>query len=371
MSSDKVTYILGAGASCKSQPLVFDMKDRMLALLELLNPKSNLHNDYILPELKGKTMRIYNKYNKVIQESVKHHTPDTYAKKLHLTRQKDNLELFKEFLNLYFLFEQDFSKDAYSSFPENPYKIEPKIIGLGEDKRIDLKNESETRDTLLMDRTKGEKTWKSIETPIDYRYDVFYATLLEAFGNDRLTLPSNVNILSWNYDNQLELAYKDYENMDMNSIKSQLNINPKTYDEYKSHIVKLNGTCNLMHRDEDDEVKELDFIKAIQLLKEDTSLQNEIEFAWESKSKNWGVINSIILKTNKLVIIGYSFPNFNKDIDTLILHYLPKGNCQIFIQVPEDEEYTRIKERILQRGILLKSEKIVHKKDRDQFFIPI
>ena len=105
MGTKNITYLLGAGGSCYSQPLVYNMKDRMLSLLELLNPESRLHQKYITHRLKGQTELLYNKYENILKEAVKHYTPDTYAKKLHLTSEKNKLALLKEFLNLYFLFE--------------------------------------------------------------------------------------------------------------------------------------------------------------------------------------------------------------------------------------------------------------------------
>jgi len=366
MSGTNVTYILGAGASCYSQPLVSNMKERMLSLLELLDPDSRLHQKYIAHELKGKTHLIYTKYKKILFEAVKHYTPDTYAKKLHLTSEKDKLVVLKEFLNLYFLFEQDFIKDAYNVFPEDPYNIGPQVYSLDSNKTYN------NYSTPLIDKEKGKEIWKDINNPIDYRYDVFYATLLQAFADDKLSLPSNVNILSWNYDNQLELAFKEYENLELEGIELQLNINPNDYDQDKSHIIKLNGSCNRIYRDVDNKVHELTFLKAIGLLLENKSIQNKIYFAWENIGieRKWSAINQIQVNTNKLVIIGYSFPNFNRDADIGILHYM-NNRCEIIIQVPKEDEYTRIKERVLQRGPGIKAEQITYFGDKDQFYIPL
>jgi hypothetical protein len=215
MGTKNITYILGAGASYYSQPLVYNMKERMLSLLELLNPNSRLHQEYIAHNLKGGTQLLYDKYENILKEAVKHYTPDTYAKKLHLTGGKTKLEILKEFLNLYFLFEQDFIKDAYNVFPNDPYNIGPQVYGIYSDQNYPNYDDVQ----LEKDKDKVKEIWKNISNPIDYRYDVFYATLLEAFADEKLMLPSNVNILSWNYDNQFELAFKEYENLDLNSIE--------------------------------------------------------------------------------------------------------------------------------------------------------
>lgn len=366
--TNNITYILGAGASCYSQPLVFNMKDRMLALLELLNPNSRLHQEYISHTLKGQTQSLYNKYENILKEAVKHYTPDTYAKKLHLTNEKNKLALLKEFLNIYFLFEQDFIKDAYNVFPEDPYNIGPQPVDLYSDQ-----NNNINYDAPLIDEDKVKGIWKDISNPIDYRYDVFYATLLEAFGDNKLTLPSNVNILSWNYDNQFEFAFKEYENLDLNSIESLLNINPNNYDAQRSHIIKLNGSCNRIFYDDDSNEYELTFLKALEILLENKIIQNNIYFAWESigVDRKWSINNHILHKTEKLIIIGYSFPNFNRDIDVILLTGIINRNCEVIIQVPSDSEYNKIKERVLQRNPSLNQEKFKHISDSDQFYIPM
>jgi len=359
------TYILGAGASCYSQPLVYNMKERMLSLLELLNPDSRLHQKYISNTLKGQTQSLYNKYENILKEAVKHYTPDTYAKKLHLTSEKTKLTILKEFLNLYFLFEQDYLKDAYNVFPEDPYKIGPQVYSLDSNQTYNKYSPT------LIDEDKVKQIWKDISNPIDYRYDVFYATLLEAFADDKLALPPNVNILSWNYDNQLELAFNEYENLELEGIDLQLNINPNDYDLNKSHIIKLNGSCNRIYIDKDKKVQELTFLKAIELLLENKTIHNNIYFAWETIGidRKWSAINQIMLLTRKLVIIGYSFPNFNSDTDVSIFQNV-SPNCEIIIQVPTIDEYTRIKERVLKRGPFIDAGQIKHIIDRDQFYIP-
>ncbi|MBK6365302.1 MAG: hypothetical protein IPF52_18230 [Saprospiraceae bacterium] len=124
MNSDNITYIFGAGASCKSQPLVIDMKERMVCLLDLLNVECDLHQNHIHSDFKDKTNDLYIKYKPIVEEAIKHYTPDTYAKKLYL-KSNSEIEIFKEFLDLYFLFEQDTEKVVYNTFPDDPYPHSP------------------------------------------------------------------------------------------------------------------------------------------------------------------------------------------------------------------------------------------------------
>ena len=113
MVGQNVTYILGAGASCKSQPLVSNMKERMKCLLSLLDSRTRIHENNICSTFKNKTEKLYNRYKPIVDEAIKHYTPDNYAKKLSLTKKTADLDTFKEFLNLYFLFEQDFEQNEF------------------------------------------------------------------------------------------------------------------------------------------------------------------------------------------------------------------------------------------------------------------
>ena len=352
MGVKNVTYILGAGASCKSQPLVSDMKVRMECLLLLLDTNSKIHINHICKTFKNKTKSLYVKYNPIVKEAIKHYTPDTYVKKLSLTGKTADLDTFKEFLNLYFLFEQDNQQITYEKFPI--YKPIWFIGPLSEEEK----------------EKKSNFIWDKIKSPIDNRYDVFFATLLKKTGNmdnPQLLLPSNYNIISWNYDNQLEHAYKEYSSgLNFIDIRKKLNINSE-YDANKSHIIKINGDCTCWDIKDN---KELTLFTAIEKLVEGDSINTTIDFAWEDGKTVDDAVHKIIEATDKIVIIGYSFPNFNRDVDKIIFsEYNPAIN-QIIIQVPLKDEYEKIKERI--KTIKNISDSVfIHISDADQFYIPL
>ena len=53
-------------------------------------------------------------------------------------------------------------------------------------------------------------------------------------------------------------------------------------------------------------------------------------------------------KTDIIVIIGYSFPNFNRDVDkTIFWEYTVSETKEIIIQVPDKYEYEKTKQRIV------------------------
>jgi len=380
----RITYLIGAGASCKSQPLVSNMKERMHLLLQMLTSTSICNNLFDV-ELQRKTNKLFSKYKSIIYESFNHYTPDTYAKKLWLNKKYDTLAVFKEFLNLYFIFEQQFMLGSTAKINLNSSNMGDEIYKTA----FKIDTNSTFMDINWNNNRSNEKYeinkalfFKSLFTNIDYRYDVFYATLLEARTGDKLTLPPNVNILSWNYDNQLELAYNAYENLDVRNIDNYLNINPSEYNQNKSHIIKLNGSCNRTYSDENEEVHELTFLKAIKLLLDNKEIHNKIYFAWENPSfeRPKGTILNILKNTDELVIIGYSFPNFNREVDSEIFNNLKLYDynlhkyCKITVQVPDKNEFLKIKDRIFalinETEISKDDLPVLHIDDTDQFYIP-
>ena len=77
-------------------------------------------------------------------------------------------------------------------------------------------------------------------------------------------------------------------------------------------------------------------------------------------------IDYIIGTTDVLVIIGYTFPFFNREIDRKILQHL-KPNAKIYIQ---DIYPERIKQSLKAVSLDIKEENIVLLSDVDQFYLP-
>jgi hypothetical protein len=73
-----------------------------------------------------------------------------------------------------------------------------------------------------------------------------------------------------------------------------------------------------------------------------------INFAWEIDKNNELTLNNlraareIINKTKTLVFIGYSFPTFNKKIDTSILGSIIRNNPKIYLLDPNATKETLI-----------------------------
>jgi hypothetical protein len=220
-----VTYLIGAGASANALPVVNGLSDRMRIFYNYI-----CHTNEPVREF-GPSFYTYGNIEKLLKEIEQHYTIDTLAKKYFL-KNDDKYNLLKEFTAGYFLFEQS-EKDKVL--------LEESIWKLLSDKKY-------LSDGKEMDRKKiFNSFYESITKKYDYRYDSFFATLLEGVPAN-LNMPRNINVISWNYDNQFEMAYSQYlrTKKGLYPIQSALNIYPSDHelDVNKSSIVKLNGSAN-------------------------------------------------------------------------------------------------------------------------------
>lgn len=225
--------------------------------------------------------------------ALKHVTIDTFAKKLFLTKDIESYPKIKSVLSLYFFMEQ-------------------------------------------------------IVNPPDSRYDTFYANLLTS----DLKLPDDIKILSWNYDNQFELMYKEYDkSLKFDSIRKNLGICDMRTENIIQNpsIFKLNGTAGFKSMLDPsyfstkwndkigiDKIKNKETIESLAKLYcyDSTSLS----FAWDdNKTNNFDIVLKNIKDAEALVIIGYSFPFFNISIDRSIFREM-KNLRHIYIQDPNAEK---------------------------------
>lgn len=174
----KVTYYLGAGASFHSCPILDKQAEMMLAIAkyELTEidkfQKNKLtykflyeERDY-LPENNKKKILWYMGY--FGKQALKYNTIDTYARKLYLTDELKELHLLKMCVSVFF--------DIWENFFDKELKF------------ID-----------------------SIEnyTSIDKRYISLFSILLDK-KDGKIKLNDSFKFISWNYDLQLESAFKSF-----------------------------------------------------------------------------------------------------------------------------------------------------------------
>lgn len=342
----KIVYYFGAGASANAIPTVDKLRNRMVELSEFLTNFTPHHS--VKDELKLKSNLNLKILNKIIEElkwlhkeTKYHQTIDTFAKKLFLHESQD-LKKLKRCLITYFFFEQSLFFSA----------------------------------TTVQD----EKIF-SKSNLLDLRYDSLFANLIHR-SQGKLSVDESVNIITWNYDLQIEMALKSYFSIPFNQLKEELNIHPNknSYDNPKEEILvvdkfnvlKLNGNAFLDYglqngedatiydkcwSSNDSETIIKYYLDEMQKeFTDDMVLSNSaafkyFNFAWENHD-NFGssfvgrnkIIDNavdVIKNADVLIVVGYSFPTFNFEIDKKILS---KANLKELII--QDEYPNAILERM-------------------------
>lgn len=332
---NKITYLFGAGASANAVPLVNQIPDRLSScanFLDLVAPKPLLGEKFNLNIQDEKQKWLYFKeaaecIRWLLNESKSHASVDTFAKKLFIKHDYENLNKLKIALSLFLTYEQ-------------------------------------------------------MEGKVDPRYDSFYASIL----NNRNEFPKHVKVLSWNYDYQFELAYSEYSDENaLSTNKNMLNIKAKNIPYRNSdgwEIYKLNGTAgftsaqgnlegyyhnNLKGKVDIKFIEE--FTKNYVISTYNTETHPNLSFAWEEEKHDAGVLKSALNKIKDsivTVVIGYSFPFFNREIDRSIFNAMMNLK-RIYFQDPDPlmiiERFKAIREDL--NGI-----ELIPVKDIGQFFLP-
>jgi hypothetical protein len=227
---------------------------------------------------------------------------------------------------------------------------------------------------------------KQLPTKVHSRYDSFFASLLNGDARD---FPQNVRILSWNYDFQFERAYSEYtgpEEIWRN--KSNLNIITKrsrrNFIRDKFCIIKLNGSTELYRYRDRNEVSyyrnlhgsltDEDFGMIIKNFAYSKFRKDEITtslfFSWEEDYKDSDEektfieeVADIASNTDVLVVIGYSFPYFNRRIDRQIIGNM-KNLKKVYLQSPEadalKDRFKSIRDEI----------ELISISEKGQFYLP-
>lgn len=221
----------------------------------------------------------------------------------------------------------------------------------------------------------------------DSRYDGFLASVLSSRG----VFPS-MNILSWNYDAQFEMAYAGYlpKDKDIEYIWNELNVLNKTYiatDYEKTKNIgffKLNGTAFFINKNNKySTLKGEIFSKIVDCFWKDyfedkysvayellfnNNYESTLSYVWEEDRLNQllNCIKERTYDTEELIIIGYSFPYVNRDVDTRILNSMPNLK---YIHI-QDPAYDDIQERISSMLDSTINVKYKRHSNLNQFYIP-
>jgi hypothetical protein len=298
----KVTYLFGAGASAEALPLVksnpeFHIDDLPTALRRV---GDQIKDENKVPELNNTAADLKESFYWLAERSEKFNTVDTFAKYCYL-KKNDDLERVKRIISAYFTIDQIINKK------------------------------------------------------IDNRYLVFLTTILEK----EYEFPKEVKILNWNYDSQFQIASNIFkqEAISIPNPYSFIQADPLlTYfpsigmftspheTEYeKFSLVHLNGIAGYYRNTEGfvlNSISEVltisDFLQST--IKTINQNHHLLSFGWEISpkkrtSERLEIGKKIIEGSEILVIIGYSFPFFNREVDQEILRILKQtGLRKIYYQ---------------------------------------
>jgi hypothetical protein len=308
--SNNIVYLLGAGASYNCIPVVAGMTSRMRRFLHVMKDKYKDHeHNYELE-----------KYNDIIAQIEFHGTPDIYAKNLS-DRRDSKLHYLKYFLTCFLIFEQ-------------------------------LEKGQQAANLLQSRMTSEDKDLHGLNETIDKRYLSFFPKITQRVNNT-IKLNSTVSFITWNYDMQIERAFQEITLNDFRTVQHDLNVYPSIAGDYNGidtrvmnefSVIRLNGFAGLRTSDlqilfdpknhtlDDDSLNIM-----MNILTSRTHKRvNLLKFAWEKdneellKAKEFA--KSKINAAKTLVVIGYSFPDFNRELDIEIF-----GNedlLKIYVQDP-------------------------------------
>jgi hypothetical protein len=329
-----ITYLLGAGASAGAIPPLNGMKDEMRKLVQKLS-------EFIPPEIDaalfktlsiklqenvGSVHEIIDDFYWLLAEAEHHNTFDTVAKKFYLKSDWSSLIRLKRALIIYFT--------AIQICGFSPASVHPVLV--------------------------------------DKRYDSLIASLAEKLDG-RMILNCQVKILTWNYDLQFELSMKRYTDLKIHEIKERFQIFPnqnsfdlttgELIDYAKFAMVKLNGNAFFDNPSETGEEPKSTLFDAFFDEQSNSKFLGELayqykwlhvnnnklitealryfNFAWESGDdfqekyagyqSNFKEALKIAVNTQVLVVIGYSFPVFNRDIDKQLFNHM-ENLQKVYIQ---------------------------------------
>ncbi|SDL72252.1 hypothetical protein SAMN04488034_10915 [Salinimicrobium catena] len=333
----KVTYLLGAGASYKAVPIWRHQGSSMIQVGEELVREAELkfkrRNVPGPNEDHAYLMKFANQLKYLGRQAEIFGSIDIYAKRLYLLNNTEELNNLKKCVSIYF--------DLWES---------------------GLLNCSKEKFAIL-----------------DKRYLSLLSVLLEQ-NEESPRLNSNVSFITWNYDLQFEKAYETFLPEKEKSLKSIISkINYPTAEE---NIIHLNGYRGVYTNgtEEFEIVDKMKFSSVESYLKEilrkrdelDTTknnFQNSIKYAWEMESDSLERAKLLMEKTDILVIIGYSFPAFNRAIDQALIKEFEKGSGykKVIYQDPNANE--DIVRSLFRKGYKNGYVKL-EKENTAQFFIP-
>lgn len=331
----RILYLLGAGASAKAMPVNDKMETRIRDQYDLLGGIKSVMGS---TDADAKNMGEYLSDLHFIWEGARDHASiDTFAKKLFLKGQTEQLKILKCALSTFLALEH----------------IRKKIP--------------------------------------DPRYDSFFASIIE---RSYMNLPTDFTILTWNYDQQIEASYSEFADESIEGSKTILNcISKYTNSAFsavddKFSVIKLNGDISvrikgsnnykhLINPEKKDGFDKDVYISVLRIWREmrsDEIFESNISFAWEddanAKHRILEIAKPAVEDAEIIIIIGYSFPLFNRAVDRELFNMIQNPQ-EIYIQSETIESAKGLCDRFWKMLAIdagFEPQPIV---DDKQFFIPL
>jgi hypothetical protein len=315
MKTKNITYLLGAGASYNSCPVWKEQGEKMIELSRKFLNIPNLTFENPKPDTLNEKQNILWDIGYFGNKALEYGTVDTYAKKLLINKASNELQRLKLAVSIFFTL------------------WESSIDGI---------------------KNRNGELYKNI----DSRYISLLASIIESNNKDP-KLKENVRFVTWNYDLQLERAFKAFclDHLDWNYVSSNLSFRVNERNKNELEVCHLNGyngfyflpkktneEIEFLERSSSNDIEEIlneISFTATSLRRDQIVINNHINYAWEKNDfSNHTRKQAISLfgKTDILVIIGYSFPPFNKEIDKLLFEQLKERRTKIYYQDPNASE---------------------------------
>lgn len=363
--SDKVVYLFGAGASYNAIPVVSGMGMRLKTFLNYFKH----YREYEDKKIADAEDNIEDKWYSLVEDVIESYSIDTLARRSWLSNDTKRLSEIKQLIGAYILWEQIVKPD-YSSFIDF---IEKSSMLSAHYKESTNRFNYFWDGSIIEDETIRDKDIKL------KNYDYRYESLLSVIADKPYKLSDRYSFVSWNYDNQVEIAINRIFNLE--GFSNRDGSDNEGWKDQKMHailgnnFVKLNGSASNSNFDFEPisrfntsrKNKELGRIYKFLTGKE--NFDHRILFAWEESMEfDRKRALSLLKEAKHIVIIGYSFPEYNRQIDKQLIEAATTGlNKEIVVQDREDNI-----ERIVSRiNSIRPNLKVRRNTDLNQFYIPL
>ena len=322
----KITYLLGAGASANALPLIKSSNDKpglSKALRDFVDSnKSPIINFNSWDNSQWMVL------NEIPNKCIEFGTPDLYAKFLVETGDNNSYKLLIRLMSNFFQFKEN----------------------------LQITNSIE------------------LQGVFDFRALTFLTVIAQ-----NKKIPDNIRIISWNYDTQLEIAAARLRPFKVDGYKKIQKFtcwpNIPDGEDFRNtdpFLFHLNGVAGY-------DYSKLNLAEKRTQPFNFNDLDNPslLSFAWEEEP-NYGkqtflenriqLAKTLVTGTQILIVVGYSFPFFNRIIDDILLARMKPTLEKIYFQDPNLNGQQLIGQFNFSPSF---AENIIHIKQTDNYHIPM